>query len=77
MPAIVASNFRSKIMDLNKADMFNSYNNKEIKDIAPTQTTNCGNIDSSAAVLITEDGKNYFRIRKLTPKECWRLMRIQ
>lgn len=76
MPAIVASNFRSKIMDLNKADMFNSYNNKEIKDIAPTQTTNCGNIDSSAAVLITEDGKNCFRIRKLTPKECWRLMRI-
>ena len=56
--------------------MFNPYNNTKIENIAPTQTGNCGNINSSAAVLITEDGKHFFRIRKLTPKECWRLMRI-
>ncbi len=48
----------------------------KINNIAPTQTGNCGNINSSAAVLISEDGKYFFRIRKLTPKECWRLMRI-
>lgn len=54
--------------------MFNPYNNKEIIDIAPTQTTNCGSTNSSATILISEDGKNYMRIRKLTPLECWRLM---
>ena len=50
--------------------MFNPYNNKEITDIAPTQTTSCGCTTSSATVL-KYDG---LRIRKLTPKECWRLM---
>ena len=50
------------------------FNEKEIKDIAPTQTANCGCSTSSAAVLISEDGKNYLKIRKLTPLECWRLM---
>lgn len=54
--------------------MFNPYNNKEITDIAPTQTTSCGCTTSSAAILIAEDGKSYMRIRKLTPLECWRLM---
>ena len=54
--------------------MFNPYNNKEITEIAPTQTASCGCITSSAAILIAEDGKSYMRIRKLTPKECWRLM---
>ena len=34
--------------------MFNPYNESEIKDIAPTLTTNCGHYDSSATVLITE-----------------------
>lgn len=32
--------------------------------------------NNNMAVLITENGKQYFRIRKLTPKECWRLMRF-
>ena len=50
--------------------MFNPYNNKKITDIAPTQTTSCGCTTSSATVL-KYDG---LRIRKLTPKECWRLM---
>lgn len=58
----------------NKKKMFNSYNNTEIKDIAPTQTTGCGNIDSSSAVLIADDEKTLMRLRKLTPLECWRLM---
>ena len=70
---ILASN--NNMATLEKT-MFNPYNNMKIKEIAPTQTRNCGNINSSAAVLITEDGKHCFRIRKLTPKECWRLMRI-
>lgn len=99
-------------------EMFNAYNEKEIKDIAPTQLVGCGDTTSSAAVLIcagrgrnpenpsdrtlgsptrqrlevntkgvsntitTVQKDNYcilnhdpnFRIRKLTPKECWRLM---
>lgn len=83
-------------------NMYNPYNNRKITDIAPTQTTNCGNINSSSAVLIEENNKTNqkleildrevvnalaivqkdsmiinkesYRIRKLTPKECWRLM---
>lgn len=62
------------IYDIAERKMFNPYNEKEIKDIAPTQTANCGCSTSSAAVLISEDGKNYLKIRKLTPLECWRLM---
>lgn len=57
--------------------MFNPYNNSRIEDVAPTQTAHCGGIYSSAAVLISEDGEYCFRIRKLTPKECWRLMGFQ
>lgn len=51
-------------------EMFNPYNKTEIKDIAPSQTTQCGSVTSSATVLKNER----IRIRKLTPKECWRLM---
>ena len=51
--------------------MFNPYNQTEVKNIAPTQTTYCGNTTSSATVLKLD---NNLRIRKLTPKECWRLM---
>ena len=36
-------------------NMFNPYNECEIKDIAPTLTTNCGHFDSSATVLIMEN----------------------
>ena len=68
---ILSSNFRSNIAE---KIMFNPYNNKEIKDVAPTQTTSCGCTSSSATVLVSEDGNNYMRIRKLTPLECWRLM---
>lgn len=68
---VTASEFRPKIAE---RKMFNPYNDKEIKDIAPTQTANCECSTSSAAVLISEDGKNYLKIRKLTPLECWRLM---
>ena len=69
--SVMSSNFRTNIAEI---VMFNPYNNKEIKDIAPTQTTNCGSTNSSATVLISEDGRHFFRIRKLTPLECWRLM---
>ena len=69
--AITASQFRPKIAE---RKMFNIFNNKEIKDVAPTQTTNCGNPTSSAAILISEDGNQYMKIRKLTPLETWRLM---
>lgn len=67
-------------------EMFNPYNESEIKDVAPTQTTRCGCSASSAAVLIDDTYKNRepreyedlttngYRIRKLTPLECWRLM---
>ena len=52
-------------------EFFNPYNKAEIKDIAPTQTTYCNSATSSATILKLE---NDFKIRKLTPKECWRLM---
>ena len=71
--SIVASNFKTKIAE---KTMFNPYNNKEITDIAPCQTTSCGNTTSSSTVLVSEDGKHYMRIRKLSPLECWRLMRV-
>lgn len=59
--------------------IFQPYNCSEITDISPTLTTNCGCKTSSAAVMIanledTEGRMNNLRIRKLTPKECWRLM---
>lgn len=69
--AVTTNQFRPKVAE---RKMFNIFNNKEIKDIAPTQTTNCGNSNSSAAILISEDGNQYMKIRKLTPLECWRLM---
>jgi len=69
--SIIASNFRGNIAEKR---MFNPYNNKEITDIAPTQTTSCGSTTSSAAILISEDGTQCMRIRKLSPLECWRLM---
>jgi DNA (cytosine-5)-methyltransferase 1 len=52
-------------------EMFNPYNQAEITDIAPTQTTSCNRSCSSATVLIKDI---YYRIRKLTPLECFRLM---
>lgn len=51
--------------------MFNPYNHSEITDVAPTQTTQCGHKTTSSTVLIRY---NNYRIRKLTPLECWRLM---
>ena len=60
--------------DLKVMDMYNPYNKREIKDVAPTQLTNCGITTSSSTVLIKY--QNY-RIRKLTPRECWRLMGVK
>ena len=71
--AVTASQFRPKVAE---RKMFNPYNEKEIKDIAPTQTRSCGSTTSRAAVLISEDGNHYMKIRKLSPLECWRLMRV-
>ena len=76
MPTITSSNFKPKIAEKEDSFMFNTYNKSQINDVAPTQTRNCRNINSSAAVLIAEDGKHCFKIRKLTPRECWRLMRF-
>lgn len=70
-PTVIASGFKPKIAE---RKMFNSFNNKMITDIAPTQTAACGISTSTAAVLISEDGNSYIRIRKLAPLECWRLM---
>ena len=70
-PTVIASGFKPKIAE---RKMFNSFNNKMITDSAPTQTAACGISTSTAAVLISEDGNSYIRIRKLTPLECWRLM---
>ena len=55
-------------------EMYNPYNKSQIKDITPTQTCGCGSKTSSATVMIKYDN---LRIRKLTPKECWRLMGVK
>jgi DNA (cytosine-5)-methyltransferase 1 len=52
-------------------EMFNPYNQKEITDVAPTQTVSCNRSCSSATVLIKDI---WYRIRKLIPLECFRLM---
>jgi len=70
-PTVLASGFRPKIAE---RKMFNPFNNKEITDIAPTQTAACGSTTSTAAILISEDRNSYMRIRKLIPLECWKLM---
>lgn len=36
-------------------EMFNPYNESEIKEIAPTQTTQCGSMASSATVMVLEN----------------------
>lgn len=54
--------------------MFNLYNNSEVKDIAPTQICACGQTTTSATVIIAYEN---YRIRKLTPRECWRLMGVK
>ena len=61
-------NFKNKNGYIPK--MFNPYHESEIKEVAPTQTTQCGSAASSATVLKHEG----LRIRKLTPLEVWRLM---
>lgn len=74
-PNIAVLENANKVVEMAKyKKMYNPYNDKEITDIAPTQTATCGCTTSSSTVLISEDGKNYMRIRKLTPFECWRLM---
>ena len=52
-------------------EMFNPYNCSEVINVSPTTTTQCGSTTSSATVLIKDV---YYRIRKLTPLECFRLM---
>lgn len=88
-------------------EMFNPYNEADLDNIAPTQSTQCGSSTSSAAVLIVDDlyknrdtreykeaspalragrsglkvkkqeFQSELRIRKLTPKECLRLMGLK
>ena len=55
----------------NLPEMFNPYNNYEVTDYAPTQTSCCDRSASTATVLKKEPN---YRIRKLTPTECFRLM---
>lgn len=51
-------------------EFHNPYHNSEVKEISPTIATSCGNEAGVGSVLY----KHNFRIRKLTPKEYWRLM---
>ena len=52
-------------------EFFNPYNKTELSDIAPTLTAQGESITKSGTVLKCDA---QYRIRKLTPKECWRLM---
>ena len=51
-------------------EMYNPYNESEVADIAPTLTTICDRTTNSSTVLMKQPN---YRIRKLTPKEYWRL----
>lgn len=52
-------------------EYFNTYNCSEILNVSPTITTSCDRSSTSSTCLkLTED----YRIRKLTPRECFRLM---
>ncbi|WP_048327823.1 DNA cytosine methyltransferase [Streptococcus dysgalactiae] len=51
-------------------EYYNPYNKSEIGDTSPTITTSSNRASNSGQVMINRN----FRIRKLTPKECWRLM---
>lgn len=50
---------------------FNAYNTVEVGDVAKTITATCSEPSQSGAILKTEPT---MRIRKLTPRECLRLM---
>lgn len=52
-------------------EFFNPYNKSELSDIAPTLTAQGESITKSGTVLKCDTA---YRIRKLTPNECWRLM---
>lgn len=67
--AVTASQFRPSIAERQK---FNSYNKEHIKN--DISTIKSEKLNSNVAVLISEDGDYFMKIRKLTPLECWRLM---
>lgn len=52
-------------------EFFNPYNKTELSNIVPTLTAQGESITKSGSVLKCDE---QYRIRKLTPKECWRLM---
>jgi DNA (cytosine-5)-methyltransferase 1 len=54
-------------------EFFNPYNCNEIEDVAPTLTAQGDSVTKSGTVLKSEN----YRIRKLTPRECWRLMGVK
>ena len=60
---------RNNIDNLKKESFIDAYNKKILND--GTTTTITARINDSNHFLV-----NNLRIRKLTPKECWRLMRI-
>ena len=64
-----------KEMDIIRHSYTTSRMNGEMKDIqqnniSPTLDTRC----DCLGVVVKEEKMNNLRIRKLTPKECWRLM---
>jgi len=75
-----------KLICVNNQNGKTSYNERiyDTEGIMPTLTAGNykpnilekNNVNLNKAFFISEDKKHCFRIRKLTPKECWRLMRI-
>lgn len=51
-------------------EVFQPYNSYEVTDVAPTVLASCGNPGGISSITI----KSNLRIRKLTPKETYRLM---
>src|SRR5690606_31613102 len=51
-------------------ELYNPYNNQELGKFSPTLTTCADRTTNSSTVIYKKD----YRIRKLTPRECFRLM---
>lgn len=60
--------------EIKDADFIDAYNRKISSDISGTITTRVSDSNCTFIAEIKENNYDNIRIRKLTPRECWRLM---
>lgn len=61
--------FNENINNISYGDVIQPFNKKVKKDVVPTLTTRPEGL-KTANIIVNKE----YRIRKLTPRECWRLM---